>query len=104
MPRESGLPQIGDRFGRWTVCGESRSRPGGQQVPVRCDCGREERRPPHILRKGKSTQCRDCADAARTAPLRVALKQLEKLTPAELQQLSQSVSAALAAHLTKTDF
>ena len=99
MPRESGLPQIGDRFGRWTVCGEGR-----RQIPVRCDCGREERCPHHILRNGKSTQCRDCAEAARTAPLRVALKQLEKLTPAELQQLSQSVSAALAAHLTKTDF
>jgi hypothetical protein len=57
---------IGDRFGEWTVIGESfhRRLPSGAKVmmhPCRCSCGREANLQRGNLKQGLSTRCRNCA-------------------------------------------
>src|SRR5215469_10968047 len=66
MPRTSP-PLLGERFGRWTVIGESLMRdPGHRVVPCRCDCGTERTVLVFALRS-KSASC-GCwkAERART--------------------------------------
>ena len=96
-------PQIGDRFGRWTVI-ETTVLSLGLKVRVRCDCGHEASRPAHVVLNGKSTQCSSCAEQARMAPLPVALRHLKKLDAAELHQLQQAITTALAANAKTNNF
>ncbi len=50
-------PSIGDRFGRWTVTGESFRDFGHSLIPCRCDCGIERSVFIFALRNGRSGSC-----------------------------------------------
>lgn len=64
-PRKHPLPDIGDRFGRWTVVGSAFSRVYPRKrcdqkrwfVPCRCDCGNESAIKDQILYAGESQSC-----------------------------------------------
>jgi hypothetical protein len=54
----------GMRFGKWIVIGRDNTRIVPNQVHwhCKCDCGNEGSVIGYFLRKGESTQCRDCKD------------------------------------------
>lgn len=54
-------PQIGDKFGKWTVVGERAPHKNGKRFPCRCECGMEKPVWLNALRSGESKSCRECA-------------------------------------------
>lgn len=65
MPR-TAPPAVGQKFGRWTVAGESfMQSPGHRAVPCICDCGTAQSVLVFALRNGKSSSC-GCWKAERT--------------------------------------
>jgi hypothetical protein len=59
---------MGQRYGRLTVTGLTKSKRGYTMWAVRCDCGKESRRHGADLRKGLYLQCQACARLTRGAP------------------------------------
>ncbi|MEG3615574.1 hypothetical protein [Isoptericola haloaureus] len=54
-------PQIGDRYGKWTVVGDVIRLKGRKHAQVRCECGIERNVQVGHLKAGESTQCRQCS-------------------------------------------
>jgi hypothetical protein len=52
----------GTHFGRLTIVGFSHIEHGQARWRVVCDCGRENTIVGQDLRRGHTTQCRDCAN------------------------------------------
>lgn len=60
---------MGTRFGRWTVIGPAEPLKSNRQARFlcRCECGVEKAITSQSLRKGYSTQCRECWRARKSA-------------------------------------
>lgn len=55
-------PNVGDRFGKWTVIEPAGRRDGGNKAyRCRCDCGNEQIVSSYALRKRRSWRCKPCA-------------------------------------------
>lgn len=68
----------GHTYGEWTVLGFSHKDDSGAAFwYVRCSCGAERSQRGWVLKKGKSTRCRDCS--AREASARALRKSIAEL-------------------------
>lgn len=76
MSKRVELPEIGEKYGEWTVTGESFLRPYGKQgrlkraTPCRCSCGRTSDVDLANLNRGESLKCIQCAANERGLKLR----------------------------------
>lgn len=69
-------PQIGDKFGRWTVVGTPRrdmTQAGHNIVmPCRCSCGYESRVQAYKLKCGDALKCYRCSNRQQAARVKFA--------------------------------
>src|SRR3990167_308993 len=56
------LPEIGAKFGQWTVLAIAHSGSGGRRIHCQCTCGVTQHVTLSNLRSGQSTRCRTCGD------------------------------------------
>lgn len=83
---------IGQRFGRLTVTGLTKSKRGYTMWLTRCDCGKESRRHGADLRKGLYLSCQGCARLTRGVPSDPTGLKFGRLTVLERMSTSSGAS------------